>query len=228
MKRIKIKEIYCGQKQTIVDGKKEPYISSYKKEALYNDLYTITSYGFELDTQSDTKHHGGIDKAICVYAQKNYDFFKEKYKLELSTCTFGENFTIEEVDDSQICLGDQFKHGEVIYEVSQPRQPCWKISSITGIKNLTSLVVTEFKTGFYLRVIKEGLIKSKDELVLIERKFPKLTIEYINKCAFDAKNNQENIKEILECRVLAQAYRKSLFKRYNNKESGLQLWQFEH
>jgi len=221
---IKIKDIFCGQKQDIDDGNKQ-YQSSYKKVDLKKQSYFITELGFKDDTQSDKAHHGGVDKAVCVYPLKSYEFFKQKYDFDLSICSFGENFSIEDFDDSDICLGDVFKCGEVLLEVSQPRQPCWKISSIVGIKSLTALVVKEFKTGFYFRVIQNGFMKKGDSLILEQRKYPKLTIEFINKCAFNAKENQENIKEILESKSLAIAYRTSLLKRYKDKENGLQDWQ---
>ena len=94
-----------------------------------------------------------------------------------------------------------------------------------NVKNLTSLLVKENKSGFYLRVIQNGEIHLDDTLELLERKHPNLSIEYINKCAFDAKNNQENIKDILKCDSLAKVYSDSLFKRYKQKEKGLQDWQ---
>ena len=224
--RTRIKHIFCGKEKEINDGKRKVYKTSYKKKLVKNiDLLFINNVGFNIDTQSDKSHHGGLDKAICVYSQKYYHFLKQKYNLDLPLCAFGENITIEDLDDSEICIGDIFKIGDVILEVSQPRQPCWKISSVLEIKNLTSLIVKENKTGFYFRVIESGPIKKDDNLELISRKYPDITIEFINKCAFNAKENQKNIKKILECDELADAYRLSLSKRYNDKEYGVQEWQ---
>lgn len=224
MIKTKIKNIYCGLKQNLDDGKKK-YQSSYKKVDLKKEQYYVDELGFKDDTQSDKSHHGGVDKAVCVYPLKAYEFFKDTYGFDLDICSFGENFTIEDLDDSEVCLGDVFSCGQVLFEVSQPRQPCWKISSIVGIKSLTALVVKEYKTGFYFRVIKSGVLKKDDDLVLKQRKYLDISIEFINKCAFNAKENQDNIKKILEVKELAQAYRISLSKRYKDKEVGLQDWQ---
>lgn len=223
----KIKYIFCKENEdSIDDGKRREYKSSYKKQIIdKNTILNINEFGFEKDTQSDKIHHGGIDKAICVYSSKFYEYFKEKYALELPLCAFEENITIDNLDDSDFCIGDIWKCGEVLFEVSQPRQPCWKISSIIGIKNLTSLVVKNYKTGFYFRVIKKGVINSNNKLELVKRKHPNLNIEFINKCAFNANSNQDNIKKILECKELAAAYSTSLLKRYNNKEQGIEDWQ---
>ena len=223
--QIEIKEIYCGKEKMIDDGKRKLYPSSYQKESLGQSSYEINERGFLLDHQSDKKNHGGVDKAVCVYSWDNYKYLEEKYDISLPNCAFGENLTISGADDSKICLGDRFVCGEVIFEVSQPRQPCWKISSIVGIKNLTALLVKEYKTGFYLRVLKAGKITPNDKLELISREYPKFTIEFINQIAFNAKENQESIQEVLRCDKLAIAYRESLQRRYKGKEQGLQEWQ---
>lgn len=221
-----IKHIYCGNVENINDGKRKLYPSAYRKNLVESNKNLFVNHiGFVDDMQGDRKNHGGADKAVCVYSQKYYDFFKHIHNLTLPPCAFGENITILDLDDSDVCIGDRFKCGEVIFEVSQPRQPCWKISSIIGIKNLTSLVVKEHKTGFYLRVIQEGYLSANDTLELISRSYPKLTIEFVNQCAFNAKENQANIKEILACEKLAKAYSESLLKRYQSKEYGIQNWQ---
>lgn len=224
--RTDIKHLYCGKVEEINDGKRKLYPSAYRKKQIApHKNFFVNNVGFIDDMQGDKVHHGGVDKAVCVYSQKYYDFFKNIHRLELPECAFGENITILDLDDSDVCIGDRFKCGEVIFEVSQPRQPCWKISSVIGIKNLTSLVVKEYKTGFYLRVIQEGFISTDDTLELISRNYPEFTIEFVNQCAFNAKENQENIKEILACEKLAKAYYESLSNRYKFKEHGIQNWQ---
>jgi len=224
--KTKINYVFCGKEDEVNDGKRKPYKTSYKKKLIEdNNQLLVDTLGFMRDNQSDKSHHGGVDKAVCVYSQKYYPFFKEKYGLDLPACAFGENLAIADLDDSEVCLGDKFKCGEVVFEVSQPRQPCWKISSVIGVKNLTSLIVKESKTGFYLRVLKSGQLKATNYLELISRDYPLLTIEHINQCAYNAKNNQENIKNILQCDKLADAYRISLSKRYKEKEQGIQEWQ---
>jgi len=223
--KIEIKQIYCGQDESLTNTKGKTYHSSYKKVALNELSYEIDENGFKLDNQSDRENHGGVDKAICVYPLKNYQYLEEKYDITLPVCAFGENLSILGVDESDICLGDKFAYGETIVEVSQPRQPCWKISSVVGIKKLTAMVVKEHKSGFYLRVLQAGKITPHDKLELISRDYPKFNIEFINQIAFNAKENQENIKEVLACDKLAEAYRVSLQRRYKEKEVGLQAWQ---
>ena len=149
-----VKDIFCGKEQKIDHFKRKEFNSSYQKEPLNNDTYSITETGFTLDQQSDRENHGGVDKAICVYNFEYYKHLEDKYNISLPQCAFGENLSIQGASDADICLGDRFQYGEVILEVSQPRQPCWKISAILGIKSLTSIVVKEHKTGFYFTDIR--------------------------------------------------------------------------
>ena len=223
--KIEIKHIYCGKSKKINDGKKEIYASSYQKEDLNKTTYELNEHGFKLDSQSDLESHGGRDKAVCVYSLDSHKYLEEKYDISLPNCAFGQNLSIVGIDDSQVCIGDRFSCGEVIFEVSQPRQPCWIISSITGTKKLTALIVKEYKTGFYLRVLQSGSIKPSDTMELLSREYPKFTIEFVNKSAYNAKKNQENLKEIIACEKLASVYRTDLEKRYKDKEVGLQEWQ---
>lgn len=223
--QIEVKQIYCGKTDVFTTPKGKEFASSYQKQPLNKEQYEINENGFLLDTQSDRENHGGRDKAICVYALDDYALLENKYDISLPSCAFGENLSIINANDTQVCIGDQFQYGETIVEVSQPRQPCWKISSVTGIKKLTALVVKEYKTGFYLRVLKGGVITPKDKLELISRDYPKYTISFINQIAFDAKSHQQEIKEVLACEKLAEAYRDALQKRYKEKEEGLQEWQ---
>ncbi|MBN2816259.1 MAG: MOSC domain-containing protein [Campylobacterales bacterium] len=221
-----IKAIYCGQVNTMEHKSKGLYNSAYKKQQMPSDKKLfINAEGFLDDSQGDRENHGGIDKAVCVYSQKAYDFLQKEHNISSETPLFGENITIVDLDDSEVCIGDIFECGEVLFEVSQPRQPCWKISTLTGIKNLTALLVKEHKSGFYMRVLQEGKISQNDTLQLISRDYPQLTIEYVNRCSFDAKKHQKEIPEILACSKLSEAYKESLHKRYKGAESGLQEWQ---
>ncbi|RXK03069.1 hypothetical protein CRV02_02820 [Arcobacter sp. CECT 8989] len=219
----KIKEIYVGSEREL-KNKNKTYKTSYRKLPITGSQY-VNKEGLEEDNQSDKSCHGGEQRALCVFTQGSYDFFKQKHNIELPTCALGENITLLNCDDKDICLGDRFSCGKAIFEVSQPRQPCWIISSILGIKNLTALIVKEGRSGFYLRVIKEGKISKNDVFTLISRKYENLNIEHINKCYYNAKQNQENIKEILEVPELSPFYKEDLQKRYKNLEVGLEGFQ---
>ncbi len=214
MLEIKLFALYSGKKKTYIKNGKT-FVSSYEKKELTTKVY-VNKNGILSDTQSDKKHHGGEHKAICAFCKDEYEFFEKKYDLSLSPCSFAENITLLNIKDKDICLADRFSFGETILEVSQPREPCYKISSILGIKTISVDAIKECKTGFYLRVIKEGYIDKNSKLKLLSRKYETLNIEFINKSFLKAKENQANIKKILACLELGPAYKKSLEKRVEN------------
>lgn len=217
-----IDSLYIGEEKSFLRREKE-YKSSYKKE-LVKSAY-VTKTGFKGDNQSDKEAHGGESKAVCIYPKSYYEYFKTKYNITLPSCALGENITLFGFDDSMVNIGDRFKCGEVVFEVSQPRQPCWKISSILGIKELTALIVKEFKSGFYLRVIKEGEIEVGDSFELIKRVHENISIESINRYSYDAKNHQDDIKRVLDCKELSPEYANSLKKRLKDRSFGIESWQ---
>jgi len=128
----------------------------------------LTTSGLTGDAVADTRHHGGPDKAALCYAAAHYPVWAEAHpELTLSAGAFGENLTIDGADESSVCVGDRYRVGQCIVQVSQPRQPCWKISRRWGVKTLTKEVARSGRTGWYLRVIDEGMLKAGQQLELI-------------------------------------------------------------
>lgn len=124
----------------------------------------------EKDQVIDRKYHGGIDKACYLFSADVYDYWKNQYpELEWDWGMFGENITIEGLDESQMMIGATYKIGDAIVEVSQPRQPCFKL----GVRFNTQKVLKDFiaaeHSGVYVRVIKEGTVTAGDELILINQ-----------------------------------------------------------
>ena len=119
----------------------------------------------ENDTVADPKYHGGIDKACYLYSADYYEYWKKRYPdLNWTYGMFGENITIEGLDENNVKIGDIYKVGEALLQVSQPRQPCYKL----GIKFGSQKVLKEFiafaHPGVYVRVIQPGTVKKRRSL----------------------------------------------------------------
>ncbi len=126
----------------------------------------VRSLGLEGDQQADLKLHGGVDKAVYVYPKEHYEFWRQNYPdLALPWGMFGENLTIEGALEDAMHIGDRWRIGSAEFEIVQPREPCFKL----GLKFGTPKVVKQFlasgRSGWYLKVIKEGEVGADDEIV---------------------------------------------------------------
>lgn len=112
------------------------------------------------DTICNREKHGGIDQAVYAFSEKHYDYFKKLYPdLDFELGMFGENLTLSDLDETKIHVGDQYKVGEVLLEVTKPRQPCMKL----GVRFNDMSVVKEFwktsMSGVYFKVLQTGFVE---------------------------------------------------------------------
>jgi MOSC domain-containing protein YiiM len=124
----------------------------------------------ENDTVIDRRYHGGIEKAVYGYSQNHYAYWKELYPdLDWNYGMLGENLTISNLEETEIFVGNTYKLGEVLLEVTKPREPCYKL----GIRFGTQEVVKQFwnstKCGVYFKVLQTGNVAVGDELILVNK-----------------------------------------------------------
>jgi MOSC domain-containing protein YiiM len=129
------------------------------------------------DGQANRRVHGGPDKAVLGYAERHYaDWRIELAMPELPYGAFAENFTIRSLDEQSVCVGDIYTVGDARVQVSQPRQPCVNIAHRWRIRSLTQQVETSGRTGWYLRVLQEGLVEAGQTIELLERPSPEWSV----------------------------------------------------
>ena len=165
------------------------------KEPKNNEL-SVTKNGLEGDRQADLLAHGGINKAIYAYSYKHYEYwgnflrkdFSEEYGL------VGENLTIDDFDEKNIFIGDEFRISKAILKVTQPRIPCYKISIKMNEKNFMKYFIEHNYLGVYMKVINDGIIKKGDEIELIYREPNSMTIYDISTLLF-SDNSIEKMKK---------------------------------
>lgn len=162
------------------------------------------------DAQSDLKNHGGIDKAVNVYPSEHYRYFMEEYSLELSGGAFGENFTTEGLIENTVYIGDIFQIGGAVFQVSQPRQPCWKLSA-RWMEKLDRIFVQSGKTGWYFRVLDEGTVQQNSPIKLVERKSD-WSIQKIN-YTFYHSHNRDELNLLAECPYISESWQISIKKK---------------
>lgn len=165
--------------------------------------------GFEGDGVGDLNHHGGPDKAVCVYSTDHYPYWQETMGMKLPVAAFGENLSVANLREEDICIGDIFELGTALVQVSQPRQPCKTLAARYGRDDLIRLVVDSGYTGFYLRVLKEGQVEKGSTLILKESDTRRISVAFANQTYHRDNKNCDAIKKILKVPALSGSWQRS-------------------
>ncbi|MBP1149625.1 MOSC domain-containing protein [Methylocaldum sp. RMAD-M] len=172
------------------------------------------AFGLEGDAQVDLKNHGGKDKAIYVYTVENYRFWeRELEKPSLPFGQFGENFTVSGMPDESVHIGDVFRIGKIVVQVTQPRVPCFKLGIKMGDPSFVNVFLSSGRTGFYFRVLEEGEVRSGDTIVRLREDEEQLNIKDAMLAIVKGPRQQEIIEKALRVEALSQSWRESLEKR---------------
>lgn len=168
------------------------------------------------DVVVDRRYHGGIDKACYAYSTEHYSFWQKRFReVDMTFGAFGENLSIESLDENKIHIGDQYKIGEdVIVEVAQPRQPCMKLGIRFNDQKVVKQFINEEFSGVYFRVIKEGLVNTGDELVLLNREENNLTVTEVH-TLMSSNKNLTLAKSAILMDKLAEAYKADIKRVYH-------------
>lgn len=137
----------------------------------------VTRAGLEGDGQADLVHHGGPDKAVLAYAASHYARWRAEMDLfDMEPGGLGENLAVEGGDEGSVCIGDTWEVGGVLMQVTQARTPCWKLERRWGCDGLVRRILETARTGWYLRVLREGVIEEGMEMRLVARPHPEWTV----------------------------------------------------
>lgn len=142
------------------------------------------------DTVVDRRYHGGVDQAVYGYSEGHYEYWKKLYpKLDWKYGMFGENLTISNLEETEIRVGNTYTLGEVILEVTKPRQPCMKLGLRFGTQDILKQFWNVPKSGIYFKVLQTGNVKVGDKLILLKKSENVTTIAEVYK----AKNRYKKV-----------------------------------
>lgn len=181
-----------------------------------NGARHLSKVQLEGDGQGDLKNHGGLDKALCAYSQDHFPYWERTLGKEMKAGAFGENATLAGMTEQEVCIGDRYRLGGAVVEVSQPRQPCFKLAMKHGISDLVAQVQQTGYTGFYFRVIEEGEIEAGNSLELLQRGKEGRTIAWANDIMYSKHTGPEyeaSLCALLDVEALAGSWRRMLMKR---------------
>ena len=159
--------------------------SSIGSRATVDRAIKLTSLGFDGDKVGDPTVHGGTDKAVHFYPVEHYAAWAEDFRMAHAEPHpllrrlggFGENIAALGMTEELVCIGDKFRIGTAVVEISQGRQPCWKIDHHFGVKGLTAGVIRTGRSGYYFRVLEEGLVGPGDTIEQVEKSRHGATVE---------------------------------------------------
>lgn len=176
----------------------------------------LSKLGFEGDGVGDRTHHGGHDKAVCVYSLDHYPYWESTLGITMPTAAFGENLSVAGMHEDDVCIGDVYRIGTAEVQVSQPRQPCGTLAARYGREDLVRLVVDSGRTGFYFRVLTEGQVRAGEILALIERDPRGVSIAFANNIFHHDRANRDGIEKVLAVPALSGSWLRS-FQELKNK-----------
>jgi ferredoxin-NADP reductase/MOSC domain-containing protein YiiM len=162
------------------------------------------------DGQADLSVHGGVDKAVYVYDRESYRYWRRVLgRGDLANGHFGENLTVEGMPDDQIHIGDVFRVGSALLEVTQPRTPCFKLEMKMGIPGFSRQFLISGRLGFYFRVLEEGEVGVGDPIERLQIGPERITVrEFSNLYYFDY-DNQEKLRRVLSLPSIPLGWRQT-------------------
>ena len=197
------------------------HLSAIDKQPISGSIL-VGSEGLVGDQQADRRHHGGRDKALHAYPVAHY----EAWTAELPQLAdrfvaggFGENLVVEGVIEQDLCLGDRFRIGPVLVELSQSRQPCWKLNLRFNQSDMARRVQTTGRTGWYFRVLRSGEIQAGCTAELVNRPNPDWSLTRVANLLYQSTNDPEALAKFAILPELPDNWRRLAERRIRSKST---------
>ena len=169
------------------------------------------------DGQGDLAGHGGEQRAVFVYQLDSYRYWQEYLQRDDFTHgMFGENFTVEGLPDSEVCVGDRYRIGTAEFEVTQPRTTCYRVGIRLGVPEMPALLVSHHRPGFYFRVLKEGEVRAGDQITRIHQDPHRLSVADIDALLYLPDPDPETVRTAATISAMSPGWRQS----FEELESG--------
>ncbi len=158
---LRILSVNIGRPRVIGRVRDEDVVSGIAKNPVETDKVFVGRLDIDGDEQADLSVHGGVDKAVYAYPAEHWPWWENEKKFPCRAASFGENLTLQGANESDVAIGDRFRWGDAVVEVSQPRAPCYKLA-IHARPDVPQLMTLSARCGWYFRVIEEGIAPARD------------------------------------------------------------------
>lgn len=186
-------------------------VSAIAKSPVTGSL-AIHSEGLAGDEQADRQHHGGPEKAVHHYPFDHYATWRSELPDRACVLSrvgvFGENISTSGLTEADVCVGDVWRAGTALLQVSQARQPCWKLNERFGQKDMARRVQSTGRTGWYYRVIEPGKVEAGDTFSLIDRPCPAWPLARLLHVFYVDRLDRASLADIAELGPLSESWRR--------------------
>jgi MOSC domain-containing protein YiiM/ferredoxin-NADP reductase len=175
----------------------------------------------EGDGQGDLAGHGGEQRAVYVYQIESCRYWQEQLKrTDFVYGQFGENFTIEGLPDDAVCIGDRYRIGSALFEVTQPRVTCYRVGIRLNEPRMPALLTSSGRPGFYLRVLREGEVGAGDEIVKVGEATERMTVAEINALLYSADHPRDRLERAVQIDALSPGWHASFAAMLQSRMTG--------
>lgn len=178
----------------------------------------INALGVAGDAQVDRKGHGGADRALLVYALDHYSAWERELGRVWLPGSFGENLTVTGLEESSVCVGDRYSLGDCLLEVSYPRQPCSTLARFLDQPDIERRILANFRSGWFLRVLREGEIEAGLPMTLDARPYPAWDLRRVSQLMYHSPENLADARQLAAIPALAWSWRKKFIARAGSAE----------
>ena len=168
----------------------------------------VRRHNLEGDRQADLSVHGGPTKAVYVYPVQHYGYWREELPgVELGWGSFGENLTVEGLEEESVSIGDEFRVGTARVVVTEPRMPCFKLGIRFGRADMVKRFLKSQRSGFYFGIVEEGHLEEGDTLELLAKHPDGLTVSEVTRLYSTDRENAELLRKAIAVTVLPESWR---------------------
>jgi ferredoxin-NADP reductase/MOSC domain-containing protein YiiM len=173
------------------------------------------------DGQGDLAGHGGEHRAVLVYQLDSYRYWQSQLgRNDFTSGQFGENFTVEGLSDQEVCIGDRYRVGGALFEVTQPRVTCYRVGIRMNEPQMAALLVARGRPGFYFRVLEEGEVEAGNEIIQVAAGPERMTVSEINALLYLPGHPRSQLERALRIPALSAGWRASFQALLEQEQSG--------
>src|SRR5271154_5974047 len=173
------------------------------------------------DGQGDLAGHGGEHRAVFVYQMDSYRYWQNELgRKDFTYGQFGENFTIDGLSDEEVCIGDRYRIGGALFEVTQPRVTCYRVGIRLNEPRMAAFLTSGGRPGFYFRVLEEGEVGAGDEIVKVDEGKERMSVAEVNALLYSPEHPRDRLECALQIAALSPGWRSSFIALLGSRSDG--------